>query len=218
MPTPAPFVSGLSSAGSSRIRGGRDDHAPLSGALSDAASRSEIASSGNGIPARVSRSPLGLGVDSTGDFDTLEDLVQRGTLPASLSSVPAPAFSALSPVQESTDRQAAMTSLVNASVDSRAETLSRDLLVDPAGDGSSQHSSLAGDASSEPLPPAVPRGAPATPALSVPVGAQPPADPSITAMLSTIASIDARLGEHSVATASAVFELQERLVVLGSVM
>ena len=110
-----------------------------------------------------------------------------------------------------------MASLINASVDSRAETLSRDLFVDPAGDGSSQHSSLAGDVSSEPLPPAVPPGAPATPALSVPIEVQPPADPLNAAMLSALASIDARLEEHSVATASAVFELQERLVVFGGV-
>jgi hypothetical protein len=217
VPTPAPFASGLSSAGSSRIRGGRDDHAPLSGALPDAASRSEIASSGNSIPARTSRSPLGLGVDSTGDFDTLEDLVQRGALPASFSSVPAPAFSALSPVQEQTDRPAAMASLGNASVDSRAETLSRDLLVDPAGDGSSQHSSLAGDVSSEPLLPAVPPDAPATPALSVPIAVQPAADPLYASVLSALASLTARLEETSVATASAVLEMQERLVVFGGV-
>ena len=189
VPTPAPVAGGLSSAGSSRIRGGRDDHAPLSGALPDAASRSEIASSGNDIPARTSRSPLGLGVDSAGDFDTLEDLVRRGALSASFSPAPAPAFSALSPVQESAGRQAAMASLANASVDSHAETLPRDLLVDPAGDGSSQHSSLAGDVSSEPLLPAVPPNAPTTPTLSVPIAVQPAADPMYASVLSALAAL-----------------------------
>ena len=220
VPTPAPVAGGIPAARSSLIRGGRADHAPLSGALSDAVAHGEIASNGNGIPATASHSPLGLGVDGPGEFDTLEDLVRRGILPAS-SRAPTPAFSALSPVPEGVGRQTAMTSLADASVDSRAETLRRDLLVEPVTDGSSQHSSLAGDVSSEPLLTAAPPDASNTPALSV---RQPATDPMYATILSMLASISTQLETEKAATASAMLEsasamleVQQRLVAFSAV-
>ena len=214
VPTPAPVADGIPSARSSLIRGGRADRAPLSGALSDAAAHGEIASSGNGISAKASHSPLGLGVDGPGGFDTLEDLVLRGALPASSSPAPTPTFPALSPVPESVGRQAAITSLADASVDSHAETLPRELLVEPVSDASSQNSSSAGDVSSEPLLTAVPTNAPATPALSI---RQPTDDPMYTRLLSALESITTQLETDRAATVSALLEMQQRLVVFGAV-
>ena len=157
---------------------------------------------------------LGLGIDGPGGFDTLEDLVLRGALPASSSPAPTPTFPALSPVPESVARQAAITSLADASVDSHAETLPRELLVEPVSDASSQNSSSAGDVSSEPLLTAVPTNAPATPALSI---RQPTDDPMYTRLLSALESITTQLETDRAATVSALLEMQQRLVVFGAV-